>query len=1445
MKMRLQPRENKHTPIGKYNPPTNMRHLLLPTIMPIEMRMLTSASAADIRSSMVDACRAREGGRWFETFPTATRALKMRDRLPIIVMKDDTSSNRRRHYDHHVCLTAATVIVVLVTSFQQSLPCHRQQYRRRRTVSLLWAQKFHLGEEEVMVMDDNGTSCFTGMIEQKKGGWYTVRNVRDSTKWMKRRASHLQKRTVLDTEEGTQPRYNSQNSTNPTLSSLSSSATSASSNLIIDLDSIILQSSRMGYSSTTDQQSLNNTINDKNQTIIPLETIHQVTSCHSQYNRWLLFSDLHVMPSTLSTCITVLNTVHTIAIKYNSGIIFLGDLWHHRGFVQVNCLNAILAAMANWKVPIIMIPGNHDQVDYRGLEHALTPLCNAYRIHSPNTNNDCLDHNTDSTTFTAKLQQQYNGPLILSHPTKFMNALFIPHIRDKELMKSILCSTEAITSSALFVHADVKGASMNDLITSRYGLSESIFPTNKYIYSGHFHKPHEIQIGKKKSLKSSSSSTSSSSSIRYVGSPYQTSLSESGQIKSLLLVDSNNGWQCIDEIPIDVGPRYHRISSLHHFLDCSSIGQGDIQSGDKVVVTVDPQELEEMHINTDKEEFMTTVNKRSLFNDKLDEFRQSGISVEIRDIQSQQPEDVDVLSSSSSSSSSLNEDKIEFEDQSPMTTFITYLSSEVNRSGELGEATVKKLTSYGEELLREANDGGTRRGGGLVTPGITTGVCEIEIESVSILGFGSFRQEVLYPLTNRGVVLLKGTNNDDIGSDSNGVGKSTLAMSALWSLSGSLDARPTQDGKVADIVNDSSMNAEVTLRGFINSKPFLLKRTKSTSAKDSSLIFILDGENLTQQSIQGTQQLIDQHFNIGTLMRTVFHGQHSIGGLLESSDAKFKEELSYLVSLEIWQQTASLARLKHRDHSRKIAEIDGMLAIREKDNLRAHAKVMAAEEEMTKRKEILENERTILSQKDKYVPHKSSVNDIEAAMELVQSQLNDCQSKIDQLELELSSTTKSNNDDIMKLRSQLNEKVSIEYESKLNLQACEREYEIATLELKSSNSRLDHLENEWKLGKSLKEDTSISSFLLPENCHTCGQPISSTEAREHVRESINEMLVTAIRQKDESNEKACSTKQAIAKAKEEREKITLEVQSITKILRLAEDKRVLEIDDVLNRIKETRTNQSRLSHDFATIAKKVNEASGYDLHISRMQTSLNRLEVAFDASVTAYNDCIIDNESIQSNIVDLKKEKEVALDAMYHYGLLGDMFGPKGVQAFVLRNVIQALQICSQSYLDDLSNGSLHLRVQVGTNDSILKQAAVRNLDGTWRYRPLSSLSGGQWRRCSLALSLGYVDLASKRGKMRSSLLVLDEPLTHLDSAGRKCVGKLLRKMVWPEPNARQIGRGSSFNSLTTILVILQEIAAEEIEDCFNEIDEVIKLGGESFVVLDENREELLNSYYS
>jgi exonuclease SbcC len=289
-------------------------------------------------------------------------------------------------------------------------------------------------------------------------------------------------------------------------------------------------------------------------------------------------------------------------------------------------------------------------------------------------------------------------------------------------------------------------------------------------------------------------------------------------------------------------------------------------------------------------------------------------------------------------------------------------------------------------------------------------------------------------------------------------------------------------------------------------------------------------------------------------------------------------------------------------------------------------------------------------------------------------------------------------------------------------------------------------------------------------------------------------------------------------------------------LRTAEVKSSLRSDSLLQKIKETRKIQAELSKDFATLARKSKEVSEFNLLISRMQAHLNGLKEALKASVTVHESCCTDLEAIESNIEELKRDRERARDSSSLNALLADTFGPKGVQAFVLRNLVQSLQHCSQAYLDELSDGSLQLRMQVGSNDSILKQAAVRNPDGTWRVRPLSSLSGGQWRRCSLSLSLGYIDLASKRGRMRSSLLVLDEPLTHLDSAGRKSVGELLRKMLSQACEIGKTGRGSF--ALSTILVILQEIAAEEIEECFDQTDEVIKLGGESFVILDENHEE-------
>ena len=77
-------------------------------------------------------------------------------------------------------------------------------------------------------------------------------------------------------------------------------------------------------------------------------------------------------------------------------------------------------------------------------------------------------------------------------------------------------------------------------------------------------------------------------------------------------------------------------------------------------------------------------------------------------------------------------------------------------------------------------------------------------------------------------------SNVDSGPDSNGTGKSSLAMATLWALTGSLDARPASDLKVSDVVNDNSRVARVTVEGFINDSPFVLTRSDDVSDSEDS-----------------------------------------------------------------------------------------------------------------------------------------------------------------------------------------------------------------------------------------------------------------------------------------------------------------------------------------------------------------------------------------------------------------------------------------------------------------------------------------------------------------------------------------------------------------------------------------------------------------------------------
>jgi len=136
-------------------------------------------------------------------------------------------------------------------------------------------------------------------------------------------------------------------------------------------------------------------------------------------------------------------------------------------------------------------------------------------------------------------------------------------------------------------------------------------------------------------------------------------------------------------------------------------------------------------------------------------------------------------------------------------------------------------------------------------------------------------------------------------------------------------------------------------------------------------------------------------------------------------------------------------------------------------------------------------------------------------------------------------------------------------------------------------------------------------------------------------------------------------------------------------------------------------------------------------------------------------------------VEQLQQEQEEYAQRAKLLATLSDHFGQRGIQTFVLQSSVDALQVATQLYLDDLSDGAQRLLLALDTGDRISRRALVRQPNGEFSERPLASLSGGQWRRCALALNLGFADLVARKGRLRPSICVMDEPLTHLDRTGK------------------------------------------------------------------------------
>lgn len=211
----------------------------------------------------------------------------------------------------------------------------------------------------------------------------------------------------------------------------------------------------------------------------------------------------------------VLRTVHKEALAREISVGFLGDFFDHvynKGTLPVDILNALMSFFSNeWSVPMIMIPGNHDYFDASETEHGLSPFKYASK------------HIT-----------------VIDQPTVIDNKLWMPWRRDPVECAKIIADNPSV--SVIFGHFDIIGFKLNANRVSNEGLSTDMFPTDIPIYTGHYHTPQKH------------------GNIRYLGSPYQLTLSEAEDQKALVVLSADGTFE--SEIPISIGRKQYKWTAM-------------------------------------------------------------------------------------------------------------------------------------------------------------------------------------------------------------------------------------------------------------------------------------------------------------------------------------------------------------------------------------------------------------------------------------------------------------------------------------------------------------------------------------------------------------------------------------------------------------------------------------------------------------------------------------------------------------------------------------------------------------------------------------------------------------------------------------------------------------------------------------------------------------------
>ncbi len=599
----------------------------------------------------------------------------------------------------------------------------------------------------------------------------------------------------------------------------------------------------------------------------------------------------------------------------------------------------------------------------------------------------------------------------------------------------------------------------------------------------------------------------------------------------------------------------------------------------------------------------------------------------------------------------------------------------------------------------------------------------MKIGRIRLHNFGSFRGEHTFRLSDRGLTIVLGDNQDEPRMSSNGSGKSTLLDALDWCLFGKIPRGDHADSVINE-AEGKNCAVTVSLVDDETDTPASVIRCRGPN----SLKFSVAGKDRTTLDTSETQQLIEQFLGLD---RDVFHAAVLFGqtDLLRFADARDSDRMAILTKIlqldeiDEWLERAKAKRdnqTKSWTHATEIlVGLNGQLQVLKRhdffqdtkdwENMRADRMRQSTQElnqymtSIDKAREVASHEATVLQSEQQAITSQKHT-----ALDLSQFD-----TKLAQLRGDLQTHN------MAKVR--------------------------ASQEAEILNARA----------------TKFKS--LGGECGECGQPI----APDHTARELDRMA-----------HEVTQLMPVVASAQREMQQVE---SGIRECEASREEHRRLhyEADKENNRIfQEIQGQKKTINEAKAYLAKTEPYVATLRTNMEEVRTGVN----PYHAKQAALEQ---DIHRTMREIVDHEKEIEATKSLIDYYEFWVTGFGPRGLKSYILDTKLGELTEAANQKVRLLTGGTIWIRFETQTKGRSTKKLANKTNIRVFRYNPDGSISernyrswsGGEKERVSLGIDMGLSSLIAKRAKKSYDLLVFDELFKHLDQAGREAVMDMLKEL--------------------------------------------------------------------